>query len=192
MATIKRAGDRIITKVVNGQRRVSCSCCCFCRSYDLDFMLYSAGADLDRGHDYLSLLKEECGDIAAWEALQPNGLYLPKRACLRWLCRQTSLTESGPVTTSTFIGGPTTNDRDLNDLLLECVGERSGFAGLANGDETRLFDPEEYGKCYLYGFEFYGWWKKNFKAAGGAIIEPSDWIGSDFYYNIYRRDTPIA
>jgi hypothetical protein len=27
MATIKRAGNRIITKVVNGQRRVSCSCC---------------------------------------------------------------------------------------------------------------------------------------------------------------------
>jgi len=27
MATIRRAGNRIITKVVNGQRRVSCSCC---------------------------------------------------------------------------------------------------------------------------------------------------------------------
>jgi hypothetical protein len=27
MATIKRAGNRIITKVVNGARRVSCSCC---------------------------------------------------------------------------------------------------------------------------------------------------------------------
>jgi hypothetical protein len=27
MAAIKRAGNRIITKVVNGQRRVSCSCC---------------------------------------------------------------------------------------------------------------------------------------------------------------------
>ena len=27
MATVKREGDRIITKVVNGQRRVSCSCC---------------------------------------------------------------------------------------------------------------------------------------------------------------------
>jgi hypothetical protein len=27
MATIRRAGERIITKVVDGQRRVSCSCC---------------------------------------------------------------------------------------------------------------------------------------------------------------------
>jgi hypothetical protein len=30
MATIKRSGNRIITKVVNGQLRVSCSCCVCC------------------------------------------------------------------------------------------------------------------------------------------------------------------
>jgi hypothetical protein len=191
MATIKTAGGKIVTKIVNGVRRISCSCCCFCRSYDLDLLLYGDGIGGLKFDEYLRLLKEECGDIAAWEALQPSGQYIPKPACLRWLCRETSPTDSGPVTTSTFIGGPTTNDRDLNDLLLECMGERSGFAGLANGDEGRNFDPEEYGRCYLYGFEFYGWWKKNFKGAGGAIIDPSDWIGSDFYYNIYRRDTAI-
>jgi hypothetical protein len=38
MATIKRGGNRIITKVVNGQRRVSCSCC----PSDSDCCLYSS------------------------------------------------------------------------------------------------------------------------------------------------------
>jgi hypothetical protein len=48
MATIKRAGNRIITKVVNGQRRVSCSCCegePFCCMYPADELGNLYGAD---------------------------------------------------------------------------------------------------------------------------------------------------
>jgi hypothetical protein len=188
MATIKRAGNRIITKVVNGQRRVSCSCCCFCRQYDLDLLLYGEGIGGLNIDEYLSLLKEEGGDIAAWEELQPDGNYRKKQACLRWLCRETSLIDGQPVTISNSVGGPTLNDRDLNDLVLESMGERSGFAGLANGDEGRNFEPEEYGRCYLYGFEFYGWYRRRKKGQNG--YEP-DWVGSDIHYDIYRRDTAI-
>jgi len=192
MATIKRAGGRIVTKVSNGVRRVSCSCCCFCRSYDLDFMLYSAGADLDRGHNYLSLLKEDCGDEAAFDALRPDGRYKKRRACLRWLCRQTVLGDDGPITISSTIGGPTVNERDLNDLIFECLGERDGFAGLANGDEELDLPAEEYGNCYLYGFEFYGWWRKRRAPWQNGAGWPTDFVGSDLFYDIYRRDTPIV
>jgi len=187
MATIKRAGNRIITKVVNGVRRVSCSCCCFCRGYDLDLLLYGEGSGL-KFDEYLGRLAEECGDIAAWEELQPDGRYRKKQACLRWLCRETSLIDGQPVTISNSVGGPTTNDRDLNDLLFECLGEREGFAGLVNGDFSLLLPPEEYGRCYLYGFEFYGWYRSRRKGENGW--EP-DWVGSDIHYDIYRRDTAI-
>jgi hypothetical protein len=178
---------RIITKLVNGVRRVSCSCCCFCRDLDLDLLLYGAGIDGLKPSEYANLLREECGDIAAWEALQPDGRYRKHEACFRWLCRQTVLVDGEPVNISTTYGGPTTNNRDLNDLVLECMGERAGFAGLANGDNGRLLPDEEYGSCYLYVFEFYGWQRRRrLNKEWGP-----DWVSSDLHYDIYRRDVPF-
>jgi hypothetical protein len=182
---------RVLTKVTNGVRRVSCSCCppsCFCSNYDLDLLLYGEGIGGLRFDEYLNRLEEECGDIAAWEALQPDGRYTQRPACLRWLCRRTVLQNGQPVTISNSIGGPTTNNRDLNDLLFECLGEREGFAGLLNGDFFGFLPPEEYGQCYLYGFEFYGWHRPRKRGPQGYA---SDWVSSDFLYDVYRRDTAI-
>jgi hypothetical protein len=176
---------RIITKVVNGQRRVSCSCCCFCNEYDLDLLLYGVGIGGLKFDEYLNRLKEQCGNVEAWEALRPDGRYKKERACLRWLCRRTVLQNGEPVTISNSVGGPTTNDRDLNDLLFECLGERVGFAGLLNGESL---PPEEYGRCYLYGFEFYAWHRRRRTGDQGWSF---DWVSSDLHYDVYRRDTAI-
>lgn len=181
----------IVTKVVNGVRRVSCSCCCFCRNLNLDLLLYGEGIGGFLFQDYLRLLKEDCGDIPAYEFLKPDGRWRPRAACLRWLCRQTVEGEDGPITVSTFYGGPTTNDRDLNDLVLECLGERDGSPGLANGDEEMLLPNEEYGQCYLYGFEFYGWWLRRRRGNENFAGSEPDWISSDLKYDIYRRDEAI-
>jgi hypothetical protein len=67
----------------------------------------------------------------------------------------------------------------LNDLVLLACGEREGFAGLANG--TDVVAPEEYGKCYLYQFTFYGW---QLYIPDGA----SQWISSDFLFDIERAE----
>lgn len=188
--TIINGVPHVVTKVVNGVRRVSCSCCCFCRNYDLDFLLYGEGTGGLKYDEYSVRMAEECGDIPAWEQLRldrPDSFrYVPKRACLRWLCRQTVLGVDGPVTISNTVGGPTTNDRDLNDLVLECLGERSGLAGLANGAEEVA--PEEYGRCYLYTFDFIGWWKRRFKE-GAVVTDPSEFISSDLNYNLWRADS---
>jgi hypothetical protein len=177
----------IITKTVNGVKRISCSCCCFCRGYDLDLLLYGQGSGL-KFDEYLGRLALGCGDEEAFEDLKPDDDYRKRQACYRWLCRETSLIDGQPVTISNSVGGPTTNNRDLNDLLFECLGERSEFAGLVAGLDG--FGGEQYGRCYLYGFEFYGWRKPNIKE-GGVIVEPSDWISSDLYYDVYVRDIPI-
>jgi hypothetical protein len=183
--TIKTQDGKVITQ----EGKVSCECCCFCREYDLDLLLYGVGTGGLRSiDDFLRILREECGDVAAWEALQPDGRYSQREACFRWLCRKTVISNGQPITISNSVGGPTTNNRDLNDLLFDCMGERSGFPGLVNGDQDRQFPPEEYGRCYLYGFEFYGWHRKRREGPEGWT---SDWISSDFFYDIYRRDTPI-
>jgi hypothetical protein len=193
MATIKTvgtgAGLRVLTKTADGQPRVSCACCCFCSIYDLDDVLYGNFNPENLGDGSFPLLVEECGDFSAFEAIKPDGVGVQmKEACLRWLCRQTILTESSSQTISNPIGGPTTNDRDLNDIILECLGEREGeeFAGLANGASG--VSPEEYGVCYLYAFEFFGWQKE------GRTIPPTQdpiWVSSDIIVTIYRRDTPL-
>ena len=180
---------RIITKTVDGEVRVSCECCCFCSNYDLDDVLYGNFDPDNLGDGSFPILIEECGDFSAFEAIKPEGTGIDmKQACLRWLCRQTILTESGPQTISNPIGGPTTNDRDLNDIILECLGEREGeeFAGLANGASG--VPPEEYSVCYLYAFEFFGWQKR------GRTIPPVQdpiWVSSDIIVTIYRRDDPL-
>lgn len=59
-----------------------------------------------------------------------------KKACLRWVCIKFSAT--GEVVESAVHGGPTTNNRDLVDLVLETEG------------------PEQ-GGCWVYTFEFFAW-----------------------------------
>ena len=59
-----------------------------------------------------------------------------KKACLRWVCIKFSAT--GDVVDSAVYGGPTTNDRDLVELVLETEGS-------------------EQGGCWLYTFEFFAW-----------------------------------
>jgi hypothetical protein len=180
---------KVLTKTTDGQVAVSCSCCCFCSDYDLDDLLYDRFYRDALGEFGFPILAEECGDFSAFEAIKPDGTGVDmKEACLRWLCRQTILTESGPETLSTPIGGPTTNDRDLNDIILECLGEREGeeFAGLANG--ANGVPPEEYSVCYLYAFEFFGWQKR------GRTVPPVQdpiWVSSDIIVSIYRRDDPL-
>ena len=180
---------KVLTKTTDGQTLVSCSCCCFCSSYDLDDVLYGNFDPENLGNGSFPVLVEECGDFSAFKAIKPEGTGINKKeACLRWLCRQTILTESGPQTIGNPIGGATTNDRDLNDIILECLGEREGeeFAGLANGGGG--VPPEEYGVCYLYAFEFYGWQRRG--RTGPPAIEPI-WVSSDIIVTIYRRDTPL-
>lgn len=184
MATIKTQGGKVLLK----DGKVSCECCCFCSNYDLDFLLYGVGSGGLKFEDYLGLLQEESGDVAAWEALRPDGRYSKREACLRWLCRKTVLRDGEPVTISQSFGGPTVNNRDLNDLLIESLDERDGLAGLLSGGASLRFPPEEYGRCYLYGFEFYGWRRSRRKGPQGW---PSDWVGSDVFYDIYRRDIAI-
>lgn len=58
------------------------------------------------------------------------------QGCLRWVCIEFSAT--GEVLNSAVYGGPTTNNRDLVDLVLENKGY-------------------EVGGCWLYTFEFFGW-----------------------------------
>jgi hypothetical protein len=171
MATIKRAGNRIITKVVNGQRRVSCSCCCFCSNYDLDDVYGS-----ERLVDDFLLLVEEAGDQVAFDNLRPdNRNWRQKDACLRWLCRRVVLVDGSPVVISHSLGGPTTNDRDLNELVMEGLGEVENKPGLARGGGQT--SDEEYGRCYLYEFSFYGWG-----------LRAGEWISSDLLYMISRAD----
>ena len=182
---------KVLTKTTDGQIVASCACCCFCSNYDLDDVLYGNFNPENLGDGSFPILAEECGDFSAFEAIKPDetGVYM-KEACLRWLCRQTILTESEPQTISNPIGGPTTNDRDLNDIILECLGEREGeeFAGLANGGEFGQVPPEEYGACYLYAFEFYGWQRRGREEP--PTVDPI-WVSSDIIVNIYRRDTPL-
>ena len=179
---------KVLTKTTDGQIVASCACCCFCSSYDLDGLLYSSVRQ-NLGEFGLPLIAEECGDLSAFEAIKPSGIQVSmKEACLRGLCRQTVVTGGTPQTISNAIGGPTTNDRDLNDIILECLGEREGeeYAGLANGGLGPT--PEEYGVCYFYVFEFFGWQKR------GRTMPPvqdSEWVSSDIIVNIYRRDTPL-
>lgn len=178
------AALRVLTKNEGGVRRVSCSCCCFCRNLDLDLLLYGAGIGGARYDEYASLLREDCGNRAAFNALRPNDNFREFHACLRWLCRETVLVNNQPVNISTQFGGPTTNNRDLNNLVIECLGEQAGRLGLANG----LSMPnEEYGICYLYVFEFYGW----FRDRSGPNDTAPTWVSSDFIFDLYRRDEPF-
>jgi len=146
--------------------------CCF--DYDIDYLLQN------KLNFVKDLIVEECGDYESFELLKPDGSYEMRDACLRWLCRRTDIVDSSPITTSQSYGGPTTNDRDLNTLLFECLGEQTGSPGLAEG--------EEYGECYLYEFDFFGWYKKNDLE---TQIYDADWIGSDLVYDLFQIQLPI-
>jgi hypothetical protein len=176
MATVKtqivNREPRIITKTIDGERRVSCSCCgeCFWENYDIDNFIPVLSST--RSQISFENIATGCGDEDAFNGLKPNNNYKKRSACLRWLLRQVVLINGAAITISRPIGGPTTNNRDLNELLFECVG--LGKPSLANG--------EEYDKCYLYEFEFYGWALSGTESGGPA------WISSDFIYDIYRAD----
>jgi hypothetical protein len=164
---------RVLVKVVNGVRRVSCSCCCFCGSYNLDDFIPVRSST--RSRLPLVQVSAGCGDPAAFNALRPGPRHVIKKACLRWLCRKVDLVNNQPVANLRPIGGPTTNNRNLNDLLLGCLGPRADHPGLANG--------EEYGECYLYEFEFYGW------ALWGKRDDGPGWVSSDLLFDLARADT---
>jgi hypothetical protein len=181
MATIKRNGNRILLKIVNGVRRATCSCCtsCFCSELTLDDFIPVATST--RASIPFVEIASECGNIGAFNALRPNADYKKRPACLRWLCRRVVLENGLPTVESQAIGGPTTNNRNLNELLLECLGSSENGIGLVGGGSGA--SSEQYNQCYLYEFEFYGWglWGKK---TGG----PS-WISSDLIYNIRRADS---
>jgi hypothetical protein len=159
MATIRTQlvdGDRrIITKVVNGQRRVSCSCCCLCQIFDTEMLLnfskndhytrmkrsVEVGGPLSffsveeqnyqsenlgfRGFDY----QFSVGGINTRPTSGRIGEWLLRKpACLRWLCRCVEIDENEDISViqQHEYGGPTVNNLDLwEDVVLPRWGEET-------------------------------------------------------------------
>lgn len=78
-------------------------------------------------------------------------------ACLRWVCR--CVDEDLDLICEEIYGGPSINDKDLSQLVID-----------AKGAETEA-------GCYVYTIEFFGWYDKN--KIGG-------WVSSDDMYSVNK------
>jgi hypothetical protein len=145
---------RILTKVVSGQRRVSCSCCCLCQIFDAEILLnfcknshytrmkksvqagggpFSFFSVDEKQYQSENLgfrgfdYKFQVAPNRRTSSGEPDWL-LRKPACLRWVCRCVSVNEDGDLTTlqQETYGGPTVNNLDLwEDVVLPRWGEET-------------------------------------------------------------------
>ena len=117
-------------------------CCesCSCSILNLNDLLYGdqpySWPNVDPGGQKTPMYG---GDEEPPHESQPGsglGACQIKKACLRWVCIKFSAT--GEVVDSAVHGGPTANNRDLVQLVIETEGS-------------------EQGGCWLYTFEFFAW-----------------------------------
>lgn len=93
------------------------------------------------------------------------GPWVIREACLRWLCRCVDCYET--VLCSEAYGGPTVNNLDLNQLVVDTLG----------------FEDEP--GCYVYTFVFYGWYRPGRPNYGYGYCPPG-WISRDDIYTIHK------
>jgi hypothetical protein len=166
--TIKRNGEKVILK----GGKVSCSCCGFCKYFDIDVLLYEAGFS---GSGYTNPISaspdltldfngESENDFDSDED-RPSGEYHRVAACWRFLCREVVVDENQVLTSekNTQIGGPTTNDKDL--WLDIC---------------KPLFGNETESGTFIYAIEFFGWKSRKTRNT------PQVFVASDTAYGVIK------
>jgi hypothetical protein len=161
MSTIKTrliSDERfIITKLINNERKVSCSCCGFCGFFDIGVLLYDAGFSGTRSagpaspvflsFDEITLKMSAVGggsfrDDSDKPPPVGNRNYRRRRACWRFLCREVVVVD-GQIESETnrTIGGGTTTGKNLwDDICLPLLG------------------PEQQSGTYIYSISFNAWW----------------------------------
>jgi hypothetical protein len=175
MATIKLQNDKVILK----DGKVSCSCCGYCKYFDIENLLNIFGsrgqagfggsailAGIDVGEGY-QLEGQDFGVIGFENQPDPPVVgdfkVIPKDACLRFLCREV-IVDGGIITseTNTYIGGPTTTGKDLwEDICFP------------------LFGDESQSGTYLYIVKFFGWYSDWGFNPEGYSVYPRYWQSSD-------------
>jgi len=179
--TVKYYTDDAGTKkIVLKEGKVSCSCCGLCQYFDIENLLNNFGSQgqanfgdptilvgIDVGEGY-QLEGQDFGVIGFENQPDPPVVedykVIQKPACLRFLCREVNV-DGGTITseTNTYIGGPTTNNKDLwEDICFPLFG-----------DETES-------GTYLYIVEFYGWFSDWGRANDGNYsVRPRYWQSND-------------
>jgi len=168
---------RIITKIVNGQILVSCSCCGYCSYFDISVLLYNAGFSGSKGNgpDTIPVLLDFGNIILEMNPIdsnsycddsdRPSGDFWRRiNACWRFLCREVNVLNGEIISESNKeIGGSTTTGKSLwEDICFP------------------LFGDEEQSGTYIYSINFLGWGKSTI--VNGLRI--NEFVPSDQCYDI--------
>ena len=156
-------------KIVTKDGKVSCSCCGYCKYFDIDVLLYEAGFSGGNYAEPVSAMPKLTLDFsfidfadAYDDSDKPSGNWGRKNACWRFLCREVSVSD-GQITSETNkeIGGPTTNNKDLWEDICK-----------------PLFGDETESGTFIYSIGFQGWHQ--------PFSKPTAFIPSDTGYEVEK------